>query len=155
MPGHKSIWSQPQKKKYLPPKRRDEEKNAAPSQWGRRLARCIGEKFGAHMVENQAKNIGVFKGKSIIIKCAKSPTPPVSVLESNLDRTDELWAVYLMPEGHAEVWVVPIADVRRCGYFTRGLNTQRRVELTLRKILVTGQLLGTLSQRDVEACCIP
>src|SRR5690606_29824033 len=39
------------------------EKNAAPSQWGRRLARLVGEKFGVHMVENHAKNEGTFKGK--------------------------------------------------------------------------------------------
>lgn len=157
MAGHKSIWSGTKKKNYLYPnsKQRDEEKNAAPSQWGRRLARCIGEKFGVQMVENHARNFGVFKGKSVIIKCAKSPKPPVSILESNLDRTDELWAVYLMPEGHADVWVIAIRDVRRCGYFTRGLNTQRRVELTLRKILSTGHLIGTLSEHEVEACRIP
>ena len=155
MAGHKSIWLQPQKKNYQLPKRSADEKNAPPSQWGRRLARCVGEKFGVQMVENHAKNIGFFGGKTVMIKCAKSQTPPVSILESNLERTDELWAVYLMPEGHADVWVIPIAEVRRCGYFTRGLNAQRRVELTLRKILVSGHLLGTLSEREVEVCRIP
>jgi hypothetical protein len=155
MAGHKSIWSQPKKKPYKSPQRHDAEKNAAPSQWGRRLARRIGDKFGVQMVDNHSKNHGVFRGKAIIIKCAKSPKPSVSILESNLARTDELWAVYLMPEGHADVWVVPIADVRRHGYFTRGINTQRRVELTLRKVIISGRHFGTLHEHEVAACRIP
>lgn len=157
MSGHKSIWAQPRKRKRTAARHDIDkaEKNAAPSQWGRRLARRTGEKFGVQMVENHARNFGTWQGKVIIIKCAKSTMPPVSVLESNLDRTDELWAVYLMPEGHAEVWVVPIEAVRSHGYLTRGLNTQRRIEISLRKITRLGELLGTLSASEVEACRIP
>lgn len=156
MPGPKSLWSPPKKKKYVARKYHEKaERNAAPSQWGRRLARCTGEKFGVQMIEHHAKNFGSYKGKSIIIKCAKSPKPPVSILEGNLDRTDELWAVYLMPEGHADVWAIPIAAVRRHAYRTRGINTQRRLELTLRKIIVCGELIGTLSEGEIEKCRIP
>lgn len=158
MAGHKSIWSGTKKKKYLPPKREEREKperNSAPTQWGRRLARRIGDKFGVKMVDNHAKNIGVYRGKKIIIKCAKSITPPVSILESNLERTDELWAVYLMPEGHADIYAINIADVRRIGYKTRGLGADCRLELTLKKVRLSGQFIGTLGEADVEACHIP
>jgi hypothetical protein len=66
------------------------EKKAGASQWGRRLARLVGEKFGVHMVENQAKNEGTYQRKDICIKCAKSPMPPVSVLTDMLDRVDRV-----------------------------------------------------------------
>lgn len=56
--------------------------NVAPSQWGRRLARLVGEKYGVKMSENMSKNEGTWRKKAIAIKCAKSLMPPVSVLTS-------------------------------------------------------------------------
>ena len=131
------------------------EKNAAPSQWGRRLARLVGEKFGVHMVENHAKNEGTYKGKDICIKCAKSPMPPVSILIEMLDRIDQLWAVYVMFDGTAEVWAVDAKKVRELGYFTHGEKVQKRVEIYLRRIKPVGKLVGTLTEEEVESCRIP
>ncbi len=131
------------------------EKNSAPSQWGRRLARLVGEKFGVQMVENHSKNEGAFKGKDICIKCAKSPSPPVSVLSSMLDRLDQLWAVYLMTDGRAEVWAVDINKVRERGYFTRGEKVQKRVEIYLKVIVEIGEKVGELTEAEVESCRIP
>lgn len=131
------------------------EKNAAPSQWGRRLARLVGEKFGVHMVENHAKNEGTYKGKDICIKCAKSPMPPVSILIEMLDRIDQLWAVYVMFDGTAEVWAVDAKKVRELGYFTHGEKVQKRVEIYLRRIKPVGKLVGTLTAAEVESCRIP
>lgn len=131
------------------------EKNAAPSQWGRRLARLVGEKFGVQMVENHAKNEGIYKGKDICIKCAKSPMPPVSVLIEMLDRVDQLWAVYVMSDGTAEVWSLDAKQVRELGYFTHGEKVQKRVEIYLRRIKPVGKLIGTLTEEEVESCRIP
>ena len=131
------------------------EKNAAPSQWGRRLARLVGEKFGVQMVENHAKNEGTFAGKDICIKCAKSPMPPVSVLVEMLDRVDQLWAVYVLMDGSAQIWAIDVKKVRQLGYFTHGEKVQKRVEIYLRRITPVGTLVGTLSQSEVESCRIP
>jgi hypothetical protein len=131
------------------------EKNVAPSQWGRRLARLVGEKFGVQMVENQAKNEGTHKGRDIVIKCAKSLMPPVSVLIEVLERIDDLWAVYLMPEGHAEVWSVTNKQVREYSYFTHGANVQKRAEIYYRRITPIGKKIGELTISEVESCRIP
>ena len=131
------------------------EKNAAPSQWGRRLARLVGEKFGVQMVENHAKNEGTYKGKDICIKCAKSTMPPVSVLIEMLDRVDQLWAVYVLQDGTAQVWSVDVKKVRQLGYFTHGEKVQKRVEIYLRHITPVGTLIGTLTHGEVESCRIP
>jgi len=131
------------------------EKNAAPSQWGRRLARLVGAKFGVEMVANQSKNEGDWRGKDIVIKCAKSPMPPVSVLVEMLDRLDFLWAVFIMYEGHADVWSVPVKALKDNGYFTSGEKVQKRVELHLKKVEALGTKIGSLSAEDVESCRIP
>jgi hypothetical protein len=132
----------------------DEEKNAAPSQWGRRLARLVGDKFGVKMSDNWSKNEGTWRKKDIVIKCAKSTMPPVSVLVPMLDRIDQLWAVYIMEEG-AEIWAIDADAVREHGYFTHGPNVQKRVEIYLRKIVNIGKLIGTLTEEEVESCNIP
>lgn len=132
-----------------------EEKNVAPTQWGRRMARLVGEKFGVQMVENHARNEGVYRKKDIVIKCAKSIMPPVSVLNDVLDRVDELWAVYVMPEGHAEIWSITNAQVHKHAYFTHGPNVQKRAEIYLRHIIPIGKKIGELTEREVEACRIP
>lgn len=131
------------------------EKNAAPSQWGRRLARLVGEKFGVQMVENHAKNEGTFQGKDICIKCAKSHMPPVSVLVEMLDRIDQLWAVYLLNDNTAQIWAIDARQVRKLGYFTHGEKVQKRVEIYLRHIVPVGTLVGTLTEAEVESCRIP
>lgn len=131
------------------------EKNAAPSQWGRRLARLVGAKFGVNMVENHAKNEGNYKGKDICIKCAKSPMPPVSVLLDMLDRIDQLWAVYVLYDGTAEVWAVDTEQIHEHGYFTRGAKVQKRAEMYLRRIKPVGELIGTLTEEEVKSCRIP
>ncbi len=129
--------------------------NTAPSQWGRRLARLVGEKYGVQMEENLARNEGVWRGKDIAIKCAKSTMPPISVLHTMIDRLDLVWAVYVMPNGGAQVWSVPINDVVREGYLTRGTSASRRVEIYLKKIERLGELIGELSPVEVESCHIP
>lgn len=131
------------------------EKNAAPSQWGRRLARLVGAKFGVEMVENQSKNEGSWRGRDIVIKCAKSPMPPVSVLVEMLDRLDFLWAVFIMPEGHADVWSVSAKALKDNGYFTSGEKVQKRVELHLKKAESLGTKIGSLNAEDVDSCRIP
>lgn len=138
-----------------PGQRVSAEKNVAPSQWGRRLARLTGDKFGVTMSDNMSKNEGSYGGKDIVIKCAKSQMPPVAILIDMLERIDELWAVYIMPEGGAEVWIVPIEKVRAHGYYTRGPKVQKRVEIYRRKIMQLGTLFGALSADEVESCNIP
>ena len=131
------------------------EKNTAPSQWGRRLARLVGHKFGVVMSDNFSKNEGTYRGKEIAIKCAKSSMPPIAILISMLDRLDEVWAVYLVHEGGAEIWAVDVQKVREHGYYTHGPNVQKRVEIYRRKIVQLGKLIGTLSPDEVESCEIP
>lgn len=131
------------------------DRNIAPSQWGRRLARLVGEKFSVAMSDNYSKNEGRHRGKDIVIKCAKSQTPPISVLTEMLDRLDEVWAVFLTPDGGGEVWRVTAAAVREYGYQTHGVNVPRRVEIGLRKISVLGTLVGTLDADEVDSCHIP
>lgn len=132
-----------------------EEKNVAPSQWGRRLARLVGAKFNVQMSPNLSKNEGTWRRKDIVIKCAKSIMPPVSVLTDMLERIDQLWAVYVMPDGSAEIWAVDVAKVREHGYFTHGPNVAKRVEIHRRKIVTLGKLIGTLTEDEVESCHIP
>ena len=133
----------------------DDEPNSSPTQWGRRVARLVGEKFGVEMVSNHARNEGAFDDKDIVIKCAKSTTPPVSILTSMLDRLDQLWAVYLMPSGRADVWAVDIETVRERGYFTRGEKVQKRVEVYFKVIIEVGEKVGELTEAEVESCRIP
>ena len=132
-----------------------EEVNVAPSQWGRRLARLVGQKFGVKMVANHAKNEGTFGRRDIVIKCAKSIMPPISVLTDMLERLDDVWAVYILPDGTAQIWSITAQQVREHAYFTRGRNVQKRAELYLRKIEKIGKLVGTLSEEDVDSCKIP
>jgi hypothetical protein len=131
------------------------EKNAAPSQWGRRMARLVGEKFRVKMVDNHARNEGTIRGRDIVIKCAKSLMPPVSILCDVLDRVDEMWAVYVMPDGHAEVWSITSKQIRDNAYFTHGPNVQRRAEIYYRHITPLGKKVGELTEEDVEYCRIP
>jgi hypothetical protein len=135
--------------------RRDLPPNAAPSQWARRLARAVGAAYGVRMSPNHARNEGEWGGRDVVIKCAKSPAPPVSVLMSMVDRLDELWAVFVMPSGEAEVWRVPVATLQRHGYLTQGRNVTPRLEITRRKVSLCGELLGVLDRESVEACRIP
>jgi hypothetical protein len=72
-----------------------------------------------------------------------------------LDRIDQLWAVYVMPDGGAEIWAVDADKVRLHGYFTHGPNVAKRVEIHRRKIIPIGKLIGTLSADEVESCRIP
>ena len=134
---------------------KSEEPNVAPTQWARRLARAVGAKFGVQMSANHANNRGEFGAKSVVIKCAKSTHPPVSVLDSMLNDLDELWAVFILPSGRAEVWTIPIAQVEKRAYRTRGPNVQNRLEITRRRVIECGELLGTLEADEVEACRIP
>ena len=159
MAGHKSIWAQTARRKRGTTAGAatnvHKVRNEAPSQWGRRLARLVGEKFNVKMSDNWSKNVGIWQERNIVIKCAKSPMPPVSVLIGTLESIDELWAVYVMPEGHAEIWSVPVREVRAHGYFTHGARVPKRVEITRRKILALGAQIGTLDSRDVDSCRIP
>jgi hypothetical protein len=153
-PARKSSQSSP-RTPGIGNNRKNEEKNAPPSQWGRRMARMVGEKFGVNMVENHARNEGTYRNKDIVIKCAKSLMPPVSVLVDVLDRVDELWAVYIFPEGHAEIWAISAALVRKHAYFTHGANVQKRAEMYLRYITPLGKKIGELTIEEVEACRVP
>ena len=150
-----NINQSSQRTTRLPAPKIHVEKNAAPSQWGRRLARLVGAKFGVEMVANQSKNEGSWRGKDIVIKCAKSPMPPVSVLVEMLDRLDYLWAVFIMFEGHADVWSIPVKALKDNGYFTSGEKVQKRVELHLKKAEALGTKIGTLTADEVESCHIP
>jgi hypothetical protein len=107
------------------------------------------------MVENHARNEGTYRGRDVVIKCAKSLMPPVSVLVDVLDRVDEMWAVYILPEGHAEVWSITDKQIRENAYFTRGANVQRRAEIYYRHIVPIGKKIGELTEDEVESCRIP
>jgi hypothetical protein len=157
VPGSVSFIGSPKRAVHGGRKERHEV-NTAPSQWSRRLARAVGARFGAQMVLNQARNEGQWQGLEIAIKCAKSVAPPISVLVSMLDRLDEVWAVFVLPSGAAEVWRVPIARLRRHGYFTRPGRSDKasaRVEIRRRKVMQCGTLLGVLDPEEVHACRIP
>ncbi len=133
----------------------DDEKNQAPSQWGRRLARIVGDKFGVKMSSNFARNEGTFGKKDIVIKCAKSTSPPIFVLTDTLDRVDEVWGVFLTAEDEAEVWSITSRQVREFAYFTTGPNVQSRAEINYRKVKPLGKLVGLLTADEVAACRIP
>ena len=110
------------------------------------------------MVANQARNEGEWRGRQVAIKCAKSTAPPISVLVSMLDRLDEVWAVFVLPSGQAEVWRLSIPHLRRHGHFTRlgrSGKAPARVEIRRRKVAASGELLGHLEAAEVEACRIP
>ncbi len=110
------------------------------------------------MVPNQSRNEGQWQGREVAIKCAKSTAPPVSVLVSMLDRLDEVWAVFVLPSGEAEVWRLSIAHLRRHGHFTRAGRSGKapaRVEIRRRKVMQSGTLLGMLEADSVLACRIP
>ena len=140
---------------YAVRRRSDEEKNTAPSQWGRRLARAVGDKFGVKMSSNQAKNEGAYLRKDIVIKCAKSTAPPIFVLSDMLERIDEVWGVFLMDDDSAQVWSISAGQVRDSAYFTHGPNVQKRAEIYLRQIIPIGKLIGVLTPDEVAACRIP
>lgn len=131
------------------------DRNIAPTQWGRRLARLVGQKFNVAMCDNYSKNEGRLRGRDLVIKCAKSQTPPISVLTEMLGRLDDVWAVFLVPDGSAEVWVISAAAMRGNGYQTHGPNVPRRVELGYRKISALGKMVGTLEVEEVDSCHIP
>jgi hypothetical protein len=131
------------------------DRNIAPTQWGRRLARLVGEKYGVAMAENYSKNEGRLRGRDLVIKCAKSQTPPISVLTEMLDRLDDVWAVFLTPDGGGEIWTISAAAMRAHGYQTHGANVPRRVELGRKKIAAIGKLIGTLEVEEVDSCHIP
>jgi len=131
------------------------DRNIAPTQWGRRLARLVGDKFGVAMSDNYSKNEGRLRGKDLVIKCAKSQTPPISVLTEMLERLDEVWAVFLTPDGGAEVWRITAKEMHNYGYQTHGPNVPRRVELGRKKIAAIGKLVGNLDSDEVDSCHIP
>ena len=134
--------------------------NAAPSQWGRRLARAVGEQFGVQMSPNHARNEGEWRARAIVIKCAKSTTPPISVLATMLERLDEVWAVFVLPSGEAEIWSAPAKVVRAHGHLTRGSSRGKykvspRVEITRRRLLPHAQFVGMVPKDTVDECRIP
>ena len=129
--------------------------NEAPSQWGRRLARAVGAHFGVTMSPNHAKNEGTFGNRDIVIKCAKSTTPPVSVLSSMLERLDDVWAVFILADGSAEVWTAPARVIRKHAHQTRGLKAAPRFEITRRRLSPHAKLVGVLPVAEVERCRIP
>lgn len=133
----------------------DDEKNQAPSQWGRRLARVVGQKFGVKMSSNFARNEGTHGRKDIVIKCAKSTSPPIFVLTDTLDRVDEVWGVFLTDDDSAEIWSISARQVREFAYFTSGPNVQSRAEINYRKVRPIGKLVGHLTAAEVEDCRIP
>ena len=144
------------KPRHVTKARRDFVPNQAPSQWGRRLARAVGEKFGVQMVPNHARNEGTWGNRDIVIKCAKSTMPPVSVLFTTLERIDDVWAVFVMSDGSAEVWSAPVKVVLAYGHHTRPRkNIVPRVEITRRKLAPHAKLLGTMSPEEVAECRIP
>jgi hypothetical protein len=135
-------------------RRPDGEVNQAPVAWGRRLARLVGEKFGVQMISDRAKNEGTRSKTRIVIKCAKSPFPPIFVTLEMLERTDEVWGVFLHEEG-GEVWSCPASYVRRVAYVTRNPKIAPRASIGLKKMRRGGQLIGIISQDEVESCHIP
>jgi hypothetical protein len=146
----------PQTKKANSPIRRpDDEVNRAPSAWGRRLARLVGANFGVNMVADRSKNEGAHGKTNVVIKCAKSPVPPIFISAEMLQRVDEVWGVFVIYGEGAQVWSCPAEFVRRNAYFTRNPKIMPRAEITFKTMKRGGQMIGTVTQAEVEACHIP
>ncbi|HEX9998745.1 MAG TPA: hypothetical protein VGB45_16540 [Abditibacterium sp.] len=136
-------------------RRADNEVNLAPQAWGRRVARLVGEQFGVKMVSNRSKNEGERGDTRVVIKCAKSQSPPIFISVEMLARVDEVWGVFLIHGEGAQIWSCSAAHVKRCAHFSRNPKTMPRAEITLKKIQRAGTLLGTLSESEIEECHIP
>jgi hypothetical protein len=151
MAAHKSVLSP---LKVASARLADDEVNLSPQAWGRRVARLVGATFGVEMVADRSKNEGTLGQKRIVIKCAKSATPPIFITTEMLQRADEIWGVFLEFGQGAQIWSCSVEFVRANAYFTRGPQT-RRAEITLKAMKRGGTLVGTLSQEQIEACHIP
>ena len=136
-------------------RRADSEVNLAPQAWGRRVARLVGEQFGVKMVSNRSKNEGERGETRVVIKCAKSQSPPIFISVEMLARVDEVWGVFLIHGQGAQIWSCSAAHVKRAAHFSRNPKTMPRAEITLKKIQLAGTLLGTLSQTEIEECHVP
>jgi hypothetical protein len=159
MPVHKSTTKpavSARSKKATPRVRRpDDEVNRAPGSWGRRLARLVGTNFGVQMVADRSKNEGTRGKTCVVIKCAKSPVPPIFISAEMLQRVDEVWGVFVTYGDGAQIWSCPAEFVRRNAYFTRNPKIMPRAEITLRTMKRGGTLIGTVSQAEIESCNIP
>ncbi len=133
----------------------DEEVNRAPIAWGRRLARLVGKKFAVQMTPDRSKNEGVLGRTRVVIKCAKSRSAPIFVSAQMLERSDEVWGVFLQVGEGAEIWKCDAAFVRRAAYFTHQPKLMPRAELRFKAISRGGVLIGTLSESEIESCEIP
>lgn len=154
-PKPKPVASSAAKKAAPKVRRPDDEVNRAPSAWGRRLARLVGANFGVNMVADRSKNEGTHGRTCVVIKCAKSPVPPIFVSAEMLQRVDEVWGVFVTYGQGAEIWSCPAEFVRRNAYFTRNPKIMPRAEITLRTMKRGGTMIGKVSQEEIESCHIP
>ncbi|RYG75540.1 hypothetical protein EON80_00380 [bacterium] len=155
VPKPKTAASTRSKKAVNTARRPDDEVNRAPSAWGRRLARLVGANFGVNMVSDRSKNEGAHGKTNVVIKCAKSPVPPIFISAEMLQRVDEVWGVFVTYGEGAQIWSCPADFVRRNAYFTRNPKIMPRAEITLRTMKRGGTLIGTVTQDEIDACHIP
>lgn len=127
----------------------------APALWHRRLAYLVARKWSVRMESNKTLSEGALEGRLIAIRCAKSKTPPITVSAHVLERVHEVWGVFLTQTDSAEIYSMSAQDFKRIAYFYSPRNgvplySARRVRFVRR-----AQLLGTISEAEVEDIEIP
>lgn len=126
----------------------------APTLWHRRLARLVAHKWGVQM-DFKGLSEGTLDRRRIAIRCAKSKTPPISVSASALERTHEVWGVFLTQTDAAQVYCLSAQEFKRLAYFYSPRNGQPTYTLRLKRFASRATLLGTLGEEEVAQVEIP
>ena len=110
----------------------DRKSGAAANKWGRRTARKIATQIGAVMVDSYS-NEARFRGKRVVIKCAKPATNSVGVTFKMLGRLDSIIGALQLSGGSFElrslarsVFKSEMRETRSRGDSTRKVGQVRR-----------------------------
>lgn len=123
--------------------------------WHRRLARLVARRWGVQMDFKGNLSEGILDGRRIAIRCAKSKTPPISVSASALERTHEVWGVFLTQTDAAQVYCLSAQEFKLLAHFYSPRKGQATYTLRLKRFSSRATLLGTLSEEEVAQVEIP
>ena len=127
----------------------------APTLWHRRLAHLVARKWGVQMEANRTLSEGSLDGRRIAIRCAKSKTPPITVSASALERVHVVWGVFLTQTDSAEIYAMSAKEFKRVASFYSPRSGHPLYSARLSRFSRRAELIGTVSQDEVEAIGIP
>ena len=124
----------------------DQSSGAAANEYGRATAKLIASAIGATMIGNRS-NEAQYKGKRIVIKCARSATTSVGVTYEMQKNLHEILAAFETTKDKYEVFSLPVAIFSAKQRPTRSQGAAaHKVGLVSRKVFIeSGVFVSSVS----------